>query len=130
MPPNTDLDPFRTPGSRYEHAEPFVVALVPSGLPLDWTSSSPLRALWLPEDFFGAFQQAGRELRLPLISTLDNVYDRYRFSSRELPALAAELSLIRGHLREPLSEAARLAAGLVLEGVRSSQPVDVLIEGP
>ena len=128
---STDFDPFRTPGSRYEHEEPFVVALVPSGVAFDWSSSStPLRALWLPEDFFGAFYRTGRELRLPLTSRLINLYAQYRFSRDELPGLAAELSNISGHLGEPISEAARLAAGLVLEGLRSSQPVDVLVEGP
>ena len=127
---NVDHDPFRAAGSRYEHEEPFVVALVPSGVAFEWRTSSPIRALWLPEGFFGAFYRTGLELRLPLTATLTNLYSRYRFSRPELPRLAAEFSAISHHLNPPLSEAARLAAGLALEGAASSRPLDAIIEGP
>jgi hypothetical protein len=127
---NVDHDPFRTPGSRYEHDEPFVVALVPSGVVFEWRSSTPVRALWLPEDFFGVFYRTGRELRLPLTSTLTDLYSRYGFSRAELPQLATEFSEISRHLDPPLSEAARFVAGLLLEGVASSRPLDAIIEGP
>ena len=96
----------------------------------DWGSSRPIRALWLPEGFFGAFHRIGRELRLPLTSTLIDLYTQYRFPQSKLPQLAAEFSTISTHLDKPLSEAARFAAGLVLAGVQSSLSVDALIEGP
>ena len=123
-------DPFRTPGNGFEDVEPFVIALVSSGAEFNWQTAKPIRALWLPEDFFGGFYRTARELRLPLSSTLSNLYSTYRFPSSDLARLAEEFSVIGGHVGYPLSEAARLAAALLREGLRFSTPVDVLIEGP
>ncbi len=125
----TNQDPFRSPGSRYEHVEVFVVALVPGGQPFDW-SQDAISALWLPEDFFAVFYQTAKALSFPLTSRLTSLYAQYRFPRDEMRSLADELSLISAHVDPPVSEAVRLAAELVLDGLCSLEPVDVLIEGP
>ena len=126
----SNLDPFRGPGSSHERAEPFVIALVERGVAFDWSSAGPVRALWLPEDFFGAFHRAAVQLRLPLVSTLVNLYARYRFNREDLPQLAAEFSAIEAHLSPPLSDAARIAAAFLNEAAASDRTLDAIIEGP
>ena len=126
----TDLDPYRTPGSPYEHEEPFVIALVESGKQFDWKQSKPLRALWLPEDFFLAFHRAGVDLKLPLLAKLNNLYAQYRFGSSELAPLSNEFAGISGQFSAPLSEAALLASSFLAEGASAHDKVDAIIEGP
>ena len=128
-PQRAEYDPFRTSCSEHEDEEAFVIALIPSGEVLEW-SSNPVRALWLPEDFFGAFSRTAQELRLPLTSTLTDLHSRYRFSREELPLLTSEFEEISRHLDPPASRAAGLVAALLREGEESSRLLDAIIEGP
>lgn len=129
--PAADLDPFRTPGSPYEHEEVFVIGLVAQGSTVDWAAGSvPVRSLWLPESFFRAFHKAAVALDLPLLSTLDDPHAQYRFGGREVKQVAMEFESMALGLPEPLAEAAALASLFVMDGINGELRVDVILEGP
>ena len=123
-------DPFRTPGSKYEDEEPFVLALVPAGVPFDWSTEAE-DALWLPEPFFYPLYRAGIAQKLPLLSGLNNFYERYRFNSARARELAEELqSIPTSDLSPELQRAIELAAELAGRAASSGGAFDLLVEGP
>jgi len=124
------VDPFRIAGSKHELEEPFVVALVPAGLPFDW-STEPADAVWLPESFFNPIHQAAVAMKLPYLSRTDNLYEQYRFACSEAREVARELELVGfSNLPSDLQRAARLAATIALRGATSGGTFDLIIEGP
>jgi len=127
---SSGADPFRTPGSKYEDEEPFVLALVPAGVPFDW-STEPEDALWLPEPFFYPLYRAAIAQKLPLLSSLNNFYERYRFNATRAGELVQELrSIPTSDLSPELQRAIHLASDLAGRAASSNGTLELLIEGP
>lgn len=119
-----DFDPFRKPGSRYEHEEVIAVALIDIDAPIDWVdaSRSPRSTVWIPESLFQELSMGNS------LSSLD-IYKQSRLDAAACKALLHELeSLPETHLE--LTYAAWLVRDLAHVVAESSGKERLLVEGP